>query len=29
MGPGGQNRGGPPSGPRRDSGFGRTPDRRW
>lgn len=27
MGPGGQNRG--PSGPRRDSGFGRTPDRRW
>jgi polyribonucleotide nucleotidyltransferase len=27
MGPGGPNRG--PSGPRRDSGFGRTPDRRW
>jgi polyribonucleotide nucleotidyltransferase len=26
-GPGGQNRG--PSGPRRDTGFGRTPDRRW
>jgi polyribonucleotide nucleotidyltransferase len=27
MGPGGQNRG--QSGPRRDSGFGRPPDRRW
>jgi hypothetical protein len=26
-GPGGQNRG--PAGPRRDTGFGRTPDRRW
>ncbi len=27
MGPSGPNRG--PSGPRRDGGFGRTPDRRW
>lgn len=27
MGPGGQNRG--QSGPRRDNGFGRPPDRRW